>query len=54
MVCRQKREDVRAVYELVSANQADANNHLSVRSMCRVLHASSSGYYDWLDRPSSA
>ena len=38
----------------MSANQADANNNLSVRSMCRVLHVSPSGYYDWLTRPPSA
>jgi len=38
----------------VSANQADANNALSVRGMCRVLQVSPSGYYDWLRRPPSA
>jgi len=37
----------------VSANQADANQHLSVRSMCRVLKASPSGYYDWQNRAPS-
>jgi putative transposase len=34
----------------VNANQAD----LPVRTMCRVLRVSHSGYYDWLERPPSA
>ncbi|SOY46135.1 transposase [Cupriavidus taiwanensis] len=38
-----------AVYELVSANQADAKG-AGVQTMCRVLGISSSGYYDWLKR----
>jgi putative transposase len=38
----------------VSANQADTNNALSVRGMCRVLQVSPSGYYDWLRRLPSA
>ena len=37
----------------MSANQADANNALSVRGMCRVLKVSPSGYYEWLHRPPS-
>ncbi len=44
-VRRQARQDVHAVYELVSANQADANRRVSVRAMCRVLGVSHSGYY---------
>ena len=54
MVCRQKREDVPAALKLVSANQADASNTLSVRSMCTALGVSPSGYYDWLHRPPTA
>ena len=54
MVCRQKREDIHAARELVSANQAGANNAVSVRAMCKALRVSHSGYYDWLHRPPSA
>ncbi len=53
MVRRQKPEDVHAVYELVSANQADAKT-AGVHTYCRVLGVSSSGYYDWLRRAPSA
>ncbi len=38
----QARQDVHRVYELVSANQAV----LPVRSLCRVLKVSPSGYYE--------
>ena len=38
----------------MSANQADANNALSVRGMCKALRVSPSGYYDWRHRPPSA
>lgn len=34
---------------LIKANQA----YFPVRSLCRVLGASHSGYYDWKDRPTS-
>ena len=50
MVCRQKREDVYPVYELVKANQAE----LSVRRQCEALRVSTSGYYAWIDRGPSA
>jgi putative transposase len=46
----QEREDVHHVSELVKANQAD----FPVRTMCRALRVSPSGYYDWLDRAPSA
>jgi putative transposase len=38
----------------VSVNQADVNNTLSVRAMCKVLSVSHSGYYDWQCRAPSA
>ena len=41
MVFRQRREDVHRIFELVMANQAD----LPVRTMCRVLGVSSSGWH---------
>ena len=34
----------------MSAVQADANNQLPLRAMCRVLGVSHSGYYDWQRR----
>ena len=54
LVCRQKREGVHDVYQLVSANQPDANNALSARGMCKALGVSSSGYYDWRRRAPGA
>ncbi|WP_420821253.1 IS3 family transposase [Ramlibacter rhizophilus] len=53
LVRRQKREYVHAVYELVSASQADAKR-AGVQTCCRVLGVSASGYYDWLRRRPSA
>lgn len=34
----------------MKVNQAD----FPVRTLCRVLRVSASGYYDWLERPPSA
>ena len=47
LVCRQKREDVHTVYQLVKANQAE----FPTRKLCETLSVSTSGYYDWQDRP---
>jgi putative transposase len=41
---------VHNVYALIMANQAD----LPVRTMCETFNVSTSGYYDWIDRPQSA
>jgi putative DNA methylase len=43
---REGQQDVRRVYELVNANQADAK----VATMCRLPRVSGSGDYDWVDR----
>ena len=43
LVRRQRRQDVQAVFVLMSANQA----RLPVHTMCRVLDVSASGYYAW-------
>jgi putative transposase len=34
----------------VQANQADAKNALCLRTACKALRISKSGYYEWLDR----
>ena len=39
----ERRSDIHAVFRLMMANQADFN----VRTMCRVLKVSASGYYAW-------
>jgi putative transposase len=49
LVRRQEREDVRHVYQLVKANQAE----FAVRTLCSVLRVSASGYYDWIERTPS-
>jgi hypothetical protein len=46
-VCQQRRQDVYPVYALIAANQAE----LPVRTMCKTLKVSTSGFYGWLDRP---
>ena len=38
----------------MSASQADSKRRFPVRTMCRVLGVSSSGYHDWLARRPSA
>lgn len=38
----------------MSANQADSKSRFPIRTMCRVLGVSSSGYHDWLARSPSA
>lgn len=38
----------------MSANQADTKSRFPLRTMCRVLGVSSSGYHDWLGRRPSA
>ena len=49
LVCRKKREDVHTARQLVRAHQAE----LPVRALCETLKVSTSGYYDWHDRPLS-
>ena len=46
MVRRQERAGVHVVYRLVSANLAE----LPMRTMCKVLKVSASGFYDWRGR----
>ena len=37
----------------MSAIQADVNNRLPLRALCRVLSVSHTGYYDWRERAPS-
>ena len=49
LVCWEKREDVCNFYQLVKANQVD----LPMRALCETLKVSTSGYYEWRNRPIS-
>ena len=49
MLAKQKRQNVRLVYQFIETHKAE----YSVEAMCRILGVATSGYYEWIKKPIS-